>query len=103
MRSFYLFAVVAVLSAGVSFGGDDGMQSVLVAAKPAPAAVVVEAAPACANGACGNQPQLLCVDGKCGSKLYSVDAQESCQHRHRLFGGTVTRKSTRTVVKPVRR
>jgi hypothetical protein len=113
MRSFYLFAVVAVLSAGVSFGGDDGTQSVLVAAQPTPAAapvvvaaapVVVEtAAPACANGTCGKQPQLLCVDGKCGSKLYSVDSQESCQHRHRLFGGTVTRKSTRTVVKPVRR
>lgn len=94
MRSFYLFAVVAVLSAGVSFGGDDGMQSVLVAAQPTPA---------CANGTCGTQPQLLCVGGKCGSKLYSVDAQENNQHRHRLFGGTVTRKSTRTVVKPVRR
>lgn len=106
MRSFYVCAVVAVLSAGVAFGGDDGTQSVLVEAKPTPAAapVVVEAAaPACANGACGRQPQFICVDGKCGSKLYSVDSQESCQHRHRLLGGTVTRKSTRTVVKPVRR
>lgn len=113
MRSFYAFAVLAVLSSGVSFGGDDGLQSVVVGqptpaavtvVEAAPAPVVVASTPACANGKCGKtQPQFLCVDGKCGSKLYSVDSQESCQHRHRLFGGTVTKKSTRTVVKPVRR
>jgi hypothetical protein len=46
----------------------------------------------CANGRCKSAPQLYNAE-TCNS--------ESC--RNRLFGGTVVRKNSRTVYKPVRR
>jgi len=107
MRVCFTFAAavaVSVLSiAGVALGGDDGMQSVLVKAKPAP--VVVESAPvvvaqaSCAQGGCP------CANGRCQAspQLYNVEAScnESC--RNRLLGGKVVRKNSKTVYKPVRR
>jgi hypothetical protein len=71
---------------------------------PAPV-VVVESAPVVVE----SRPAVIavqqpsrnpCANGKC--KLFSVDQQQNDFHRHRLFGGSVTRKGTRTVVKPVR-
>jgi len=88
MRSVFTFAFV-VLTAGVSFGGSEP-QSVLVNK---------EAAAAPCSG-----PQLICVGDQCGnSRLYSANSQSSESCRNRLFGGKVVRKTTRTVVKPVRR
>ena len=113
MRACFAFVVgVAVSAFGTAFGGEmvsvlnhskpaPAAAPVVVAAAPAPAVVVVEAAPACQSGQCG-QPQTVCTNGKC-SRVYGVETTESAFHRHRLFGGTVTRNSTRTVVRPARR
>lgn len=113
MRACFAFVVgVAVSAVGTAFGGEvvsvlnhskqaPAAAPVVVAAAPAPAVVVVEAAPACQSGQCG-QPQTVCTSGKC-SRVYGVETTESAFHRHRLFGGTVTRNSTRTVVRPARR
>lgn len=98
MRSVFTFAFV-VLTAGVSFGGSEP-QSVLVNKEAA-------AAPCnggCCDGNCSSGPQLICVGDQCGnSRLYSANSQSSESCRNRLFGGKVVRKTTRTVVKPVRR
>lgn len=111
MKTIFTFAIVSLMTAGVSFGGEivDGTQSVLVAPTvaavvPGPAAsVVVVAAPAapCANGRCHSHRH-TCVNGECGTRLYSVDAHSAAHTRNRLFGGTVTRQNSRTVVRPVR-
>ena len=111
MKTIFTFAIVSLMTAGIAFGGEsgDGTQSVLVAPPvaavvPAPAAsVVVVAAPAapCANGRCHSHRH-TCVNRQCGTKLYSVDGYSSAHTRNRLFGGTVTRQNSRTVVRPVR-
>ena len=117
MRACFAFAVCVALSVvGVAFGGEavsvlnhgnsapapaivqvEQPAAVVVAA---PAAVVVESSP-CVTGKC-SQPQTVCTSGKC-ARVYGVETYESSFHRHRLFGGTVTRNNTRTVVRPARR
>jgi hypothetical protein len=121
-KEFVMKAFTALFVACVSFvataavAGEptpaDGYQSVLatkqstVAAAPvvvsqpatvvvAPQPVVIELAPAaspCANGRCQSAP-----------KLYNAETCNSESCRNRLFGGTVVRKNSRTVYKPVRR
>jgi hypothetical protein len=115
--SYAVVAGFASLVSGVAFGGEDGMQSVL--RQPASTPVVAATAPvatqaavvipvefvftgACANGKCQKQ-QPVCANGACGTKLYNVEEQASEHCRNRLLGGTVVRKSNRTVYKPVRR
>lgn len=115
-----IFTLCAVLVCGVAFGGEPvsvlnhGTQAAAPVAAPAPAPsaapvtvvrevvvpapVVVESSPTLI--AVQQPSRNPCANGKC--KLYSVDQQQQEFHRHRLFGGTVTRKGTRTVVKPVR-
>lgn len=111
-----IFTVCAILVCGVAFGGEP--VSVLNHSAPAqPAAVVVAPTPVVAAPVVvtsrpvivESRPALVavqqpsrnpCANGKC--KLYSVDQQQNEFHRHRLLGGTVTRKGTRTVVRPVR-
>ncbi len=89
------FTAVAIAFFGCTvLAGEEA--SVLVN-KPAPTPAV--SAPACENCT----PNLICVDGQCGSRLYSVQSEEHAACRNRLFGGHVVRKSSRTVVKPVRR
>jgi hypothetical protein len=111
MKTIFTFAIVSLIAA-TTFGGEiavDGTQSVLAqpvvaAVVPAPAAaVVVVAAPAapCANGRCHSHRH-TCANGTCSTKLYSVDAHSAAHTRNRLFGGTVTRQNSRTVVRPVR-
>ena len=100
MKSFVCF--LASVCACVAFSGEPTPavpQSVLTADSPKVAPTPAESAPACVD--C-QQPALICVNGRCGSRLYSVQSeqQESC--RNRLFGGHVVRKTQRTVVKPVR-
>jgi hypothetical protein len=108
MRSVFAFAVAAVVS-GVAFGGQEP-QSVLVES-PAPAVASSAGCDCgcrkndcgCSNGACQSQSQLICVNGRCGEqKLYSADTRSNETCRNRLFGGKVVRKTSRTVVKPVR-
>lgn len=108
MRSVFAFAVAAVVS-GVAFGGQEP-QSVLVES-PAPAVASTsdcdcgcrKKACGCSNGDCQSQPQLICVNGRCGEqKLYSVDTRSNETCRNRLFGGKVVRQNSRTVVRPVR-
>jgi len=99
MKSFV--CVLASVCACVAFSGEPTPaepQSVLTADSPT-AAPAVATATDCVD--C-QQPGLICVNGRCGSRLYSVQSeqQESC--RNRLFGGHVVRKTQRTVVKPVR-
>jgi hypothetical protein len=67
----------------------------------APAPVVVEAAPVAVLAPVQSGP--VCANGKCGTRLYSVQTEQNEQHRNRLFGGQVVRRQSRTVVKPVRR
>lgn len=62
------------------------------AATPAPAAVEQTADDDCA-----------CKCRTRRERLYNVEEQCSEHCRHRLFGGTVVRKTARTVYKPVRR
>lgn len=64
-----------------------------VASSPAPV-VVVEQRGNCRNGRC-------CVGPNC--RLYNVEESVSESHRHRLFGGYVTRNTNRTVYRPSRR
>lgn len=107
MRACFAFVVGCAVSAfGSAFGGEVSVlnhgqapaaETVVVAAP----AAVVEAAP-CVKGQCNQQPQTICTNGKC-SRVYGVETYESASHRHRLFGGTVSRNSTRTVVRPARR
>lgn len=100
MRSIF-FGFVSVLATSYAFGGED-MPSVLKN-ESAPTAVV--ASPACENNCASraSQPQLICVNGRCGEqKLYSVDAREQEHSRNRLLGGKVIRRHSRTVVRPVR-
>lgn len=104
MRVCFTFAVLFVLSmAQVAAGGEiagDGTQSVLVKTDNAAPAAAAEKAPC--SGNCGQQAQLVCVEGRC-ARLYNAETNsyESC--RNRLLGGTVVRKGSRTVLKPVRR
>ena len=117
MRACFAFAVCfAVSVVGVAFGGESvsvlnhgnsapttsivEVEKTAAVVVTAPAAVVVESAP-CVTGQC-NQPQTVCTSGKC-ARVYGVETSESSFHRHRLFGGTVTRNNTRTVVRPARR
>lgn len=115
MRSIFLF--VGLIVAQNCFAGDE-MPSVVVHKQSKPAATVTVApaeTPAAAvtaeNGAeytaCNNcesaqEPALICVNGRCGSRLYSVNTLEDETSRNRLFGGKVIRKHSRTVVRPVR-
>ncbi len=112
-----IFTLCAVLFCGVAFGGEQvsvlnhnktGPADIVLAPTP----VVVESAPVIVKTApvvVTSSPAVIavqqpakspCANGKC--KLYSVDQQGHEFHRHRLLGGTVTRKGTRTVVRPVR-
>lgn len=111
MRSIFLFVVSVALAPCVF--GDDNPPSVLKRDNP-PAATAIAPAPAVVSPTvivqCDNcvertqaQPQLICVNGRCGSqRLYSVDARDEEWSRNRLFGGQVIRRHTRTVVRPVR-
>jgi hypothetical protein len=113
MKSCFV-AIVAVLSF-VSFAvaGDSGEvksvvvnhgQAAPVAAAPAPAPVVVTAAPVAACTDCVAAPAPVCTSGRCQTqKLYNVEQETSEHCRNRLFGGHVVRKTNRTVYKPVRR
>jgi hypothetical protein len=96
MRVCFAIAVVCAFVTTGAVAGDagDGTQSVLVN-QPAPAAT----APKCDKCA---EPQLVCVSGQC-TRLYNAESHESESCRNRLFGGTVVRKNSRTVYKPVRR
>jgi hypothetical protein len=96
MRFCFAIAVVCAFVTTGAVAGDagDGTQSVLVN-QPAPAA----ATPKCDK--C-TEPQLVCVSGQC-TRLYNAESHESESCRNRLFGGTVVRKNSRTVYKPVRR
>jgi len=67
--------------------------AVTAAATPNTAPVVVVDT-GCRNGRC-------CVGPNC--RLYSVEESVSESHRHRLFGGYVTRNTNRTVYRPFRR
>lgn len=100
-----IYTLCAILACTTAFG--DEPVSVLNHNQAAPAAVKT-AAPAPAVVA-ESGPVLIavqqpsrnpCANGKC--KLYSVDQHANEFHRHRLLGGSVTRKGTRTVVRPVR-
>ncbi len=116
MRFPFVIAVgLVALASSVAFGGEysDGTQSVLrptaapvqVSAPATMSAVVIPVAFefTCANGNCPKQ-QAVCSNGKCGSsKLYNVEERADEHCRNRLLGGTVVRKSNRTVYKPVRR
>lgn len=95
MKTCFTFAIVSLIAASTSFGGEiaaDGTQSVLVQPKAAivttAPAVIVEATP--------------CQNGRCGTRLYAVEERNSESCRNRLFGGKVVRKNSRTVVRPVR-
>lgn len=113
MRACFAFVVGAVISTvGAAQGGEISVlnhgaaapaaaPAVVVAPAPAPAAAVVEAAP-CASGRCKQSSEIVCTTGKC-TRVYGVETHESASCRNRLFGGTVTRNSTRTVVRPARR
>lgn len=95
-----LFTLCAVLVCGAAFGNEP--VSVVNHGQPTPAVtpapVVVESAPALI--AVQQPSRSPCANGKC--KLYAVEQQGHEFHRHRVLGGTVTRKGTRTVVRPVR-
>jgi hypothetical protein len=96
---FTLVILFAMSATQVAFGGEvaaDGTKSVLVNTD-APAV----AARAPCDGNCA-QAQIVCLNGRC-ARLYNAETEshESC--RNRLFGGTVVRKGSRTVYKPVRR
>jgi hypothetical protein len=113
-----IFTLCAILVGGVAFGGETvsvlnhntSAPAAVVVAAPAPvvvasAPVVVTATPVVVESSPAviavQQPsRKTCANGKC--KLYSVDQQQNEFHRNRLLGGTVTRKGTRTVVRPVR-
>lgn len=104
MKTCFTFAVVSLIAA-TTFGGEiaaDGTQSVLVQPQVAAAtttpAVIVETAP-CYGGRCHRS---ACANGQCGTRLYSVEERNSESCRNRLFGGTVVRKNSRTVLRPVR-
>lgn len=56
--------------------------------------VVVAQRGTCRNGRC-------CVGPNC--RLYNVEESVSESHRHRLFGGYVTRNTNRIVYRPSRR
>jgi len=108
MRLFTcLLAVVALcVACSVAAAGNTGepvsvlvQQPTAVVVTAAPAAVV---APACVDCVSAAPASVVCLSGKC-QKLYSTETTQDESCRHRLFGGHVVRKSTRTVVKPVRR
>lgn len=105
MKSVVCF--LASMCACVAFSGEPTLaepQSVLTADSPAKAAPVAAPATEAAAPACTDcqQPALICVNGRCGSRLYSVQSEQQEYCRNRLFGGHVVRKTQRTVVKPVR-
>lgn len=107
MRVFVSAVVLGLSVVGAAVGGEvaaDGTQSVLVqpaivTAAPVVVASAIVAEPASKHGNCP------CANGRCstGPQLYNAESSyhESC--RNRLLGGTVVRKSNRTVYKPVRR
>jgi len=105
MKTCFTFAIVSLIAAGTAFGREiaaDGTQSVLVQPKTtvvttAPA-IIVETVP-CRNGRCHKSS---CANGQCSTRLFSVEEKNSESCRNRLFGGTVVRKNSRTVVRPVR-
>jgi hypothetical protein len=43
-----------------------------------------------------------CNNGQCATRVYGVDARNVISSRERVLGGTVTRKNSRTVLRPVR-
>lgn len=121
MKTIFTLCTIAGLVCGAAFGGEPvsvlnhnktGPSDVVVAPAAAPAPVVAAPTPVVVTPApvvVESGPTLLavqqpsrnpCANGKC--KLYSVDQQNHEFHRHRVLGGTVTRKGTRTVVRPVR-
>lgn len=87
MKTFLL--VSSFVFSTVCFAGE---ASVLNHGTPTAAPAAVEQT---ADNACG------CCRGR--ERLYNVEEKCSEHCRHRLFGGTVVRKSNRTVYKPVRR
>jgi hypothetical protein len=102
MKTIFTFAIVSLIAANTTFGGEiaaDGTQSVLV--QPAAPVVVVESSAPCVGGHC-HRHRHACANGQCSTKLYNVEESSSASCRNRLFGGTVVRKSSRTVLRPVR-
>jgi len=93
-----VFTLCAILVCGAALANEP--VSVLNHGETAPAAALAVTAPTPALIAVSEPPRNPCKNGKC--KLYSVDQQQQEFHRHRVFGGYVTRKGTRTVVRPVR-
>ena len=103
-------ACVSFVAAG-AFAGEptlaDAPQSVLIT-KPAVATIIEQPATIVVT-----QPQVIeivsagspCANGRCKSapKLYNAETCNSESCRNRLLGGTVVRKNSRTVYKPVRR
>lgn len=98
-----IVCLFASLCACVSFGGELGSDMPPSVLKTEAPAVVVASAPAAPCTTCVQQPALICVNGQCGARLYSVQEEQHEHCRNRLFGGHVVRKSSRTVVRPVRR
>lgn len=99
-----LFYALTVLTA------EDTTQSVLVPtpatqeAKPAVVAAAPVATPVVApvTVVAAPAPRFVCENGKC-RRVTHVEEQVYETHRHRIFGGHVTRNGTRTVYKTSRR
>lgn len=105
----FTLTLCAILSCGVAFGSEPvsvlnhGAATPAQAPAPAteaPLAPPVVVAPPLPLVAVQQPSRSPCANGKC--KLYSVEPHAYETHRHRVLGGTVTRKGTRTVVRPVR-
>jgi len=110
-------ACVSFVAAG-AFAGEptlaDAPQSVLTT-KPATSTIIEQPAVVVAQPSTivVTQPQVIeivpaaspCASGRCKSapQLYNAETCNSESCRNRLFGGTVVRKNSRTVYKPVRR
>ena len=92
--SALIVSFVAMTTCVIAGNSADGTQSVLIG-QPTLADEPIILAP------CVEQPT-ACANGRCARKYNEeVGQTESC--RNRLFGGTVVKKSTRTVYRPVRR
>lgn len=111
-----IFLCVVCFACGVAYGGEPTPaepQSVLanqpVAAAPAAEPVVVAADCACRNGSCRlprrththSVTEGCCTDGNC--QTYSVrTVDDEVTRRRWIGGGTVVRRNSRTVQRPVR-
>lgn len=105
-----MFALCAMVLCGVAVAGEPA--SVLnhgqSSPAPAPAAAPAPVAAAPATVVTGgptllvveSAPRNPCANGSC--RLYSVDEKTYETKRRRLFGGSVVRNGSRTVVRPVR-